>query len=201
MFDWPFILDFWFGELDEDGMPDQAHRKVWFNASRTVDRGIRRRFITLVLMASEQGLEHWRDEPGGALAEIILLDQFSRNIYRQNLLAFRNDALALELAREGVERAREVSLPLIHRAFFYMPFQHAESRRAQQESVRLYEQLAHSAQGRLRDLLEDFYRSARDHHDIIARFGRFPHRNKVMKRVSTAEELAYLEAGAPRFGQ
>lgn len=201
MFEWPYILDYWFGELDDDGMPDTRYRQFWFNASRRDDRVIRRRFFTMVLLASEDGLQHWRHEPGGALAEILLLDQYSRNIHRGHTLAFNNDDMALKLAREGVERGRETSLPLVQRAFFYMPYQHSESLPVQQAGLALYDQLAHNAQGRLRDLLEGFHRSARQHHDIIARFGRFPHRNKVLKRPSSTEEKAWLEQGGPGFGQ
>lgn len=202
MFDWPYILDYWFGELDENGLPGPEYRRFWFQASRRDDQVMTRRFFTMVLLASEEGLSHWRSEPGGALAEILLLDQFSRNIHRRSFMAFRNDPQALALARDGVEAGRDVPLPLIQRAFFYMPFQHSESLPAQKEGVALYDQLAHSApQGPLRDLLESFHRSARQHHDIIERYGRFPHRNRVLKRESSARELAWLEEGGASFGQ
>ncbi|MDX1590270.1 MAG: DUF924 family protein [Oleiphilaceae bacterium] len=202
MFDWPYILDYWFGELDPQGLPDSSHRRFWFNASRRDDQVMRRRFFTLVLLASEGSLSHWRSEPGGALAEILLLDQFSRNIHRRTFMAFRNDPLALELAREGVSLARDVPLPLIQRAFFYMPYQHSESLPVQKEGLDLYHQLTQTArEGPLRELLDSFRRSAQQHHDIIARFGRFPHRNRVLKRPSSADEKAWLEEGGAAFGQ
>ena len=91
MFDWKEILDFWFGELDEHGLPDSDHRNKWFRSDRRFDQEIRRRFLSMVLFASEQGLDHWRSEAGGILAEIILLDQFSRNIFRGGAMAFDQD--------------------------------------------------------------------------------------------------------------
>ena len=200
MFEWPYILDFWFGPLDGDGLPGKDYREQWFTASRRFDRAMRRRFSSMVLLASEESLDQWRAQPGGALAEILLLDQFSRNIYRRTAMAFRNDPLAQRLAREGVAEGRELGLPSIKRAFFYMPYQHAENREIQREGVALYEQLARTAEGRLRDVLNQFHDSARQHADIIERFGRFPHRNQVLGRRSTAAEAAFLEEGAT-FGQ
>lgn len=200
MFDWPYILDYWFGSLDEDGVPGKDYREQWFTASRRFDRAMRRRFSSMVLLASEESLDQWRAEPGGALAEILLLDQFSRNIYRRTAMAFRNDPLAQRLAREGVAERRELKLPPIQKAFFYMPYQHAENREIQREGVALYEQLERTAEGRLKDVLSQFHSSARQHADIVERFGRFPHRNQVLGRRSSAAERAFLEEGAT-FGQ
>ena len=201
MFEWPFILDFWFGPLDNDGVPEKSYREQWFSVNRRFDWGLRRRFSSMVLLASEEGLDHWRREPGGALAEILLLDQFSRNIYRRTAMAFQNDPLAQRLAREGVERGDDTRLPLIQRAFFYMPYQHAENRRLQEESVALYDQLVRTASGRLRDVLDSFYQSARDHQALIERFGRFPHRNALLKRASSDAEKAFLAGNEQSFGQ
>jgi len=155
----------------------------------------------MVLFASEEGLDHWRREPGGALAEILLLDQFSRNIYRRTAMAYQNDPLAQRLAREGVERGDDVRLPLIQRAFFYMPYQHAENRTLQRESVALYDQLVRTASGRLRDVLAGFYQSAEQHQALIERFGRFPHRNSPLKRTSSEAEKAFLANNEQTFGQ
>lgn len=201
MFEWPFILDFWFGPLDDDGVPEKSYREQWFSVNRRFDWGLRRRFSSMVLMASEEGLDHWRREPGGALAEILLLDQLSRNIYRRTPMAYQNDPLAQRLAREGVERGDDVRLPLIQRAFFYMPYQHAENRNLQRESVALYDQLVRTASGRLRDVLASFHQSAEHHQALIERFGRFPHRNATLKRTSTAAETAFLGENQQSFGQ
>lgn len=201
MFAWQEILYFWFGDLDEDGLPDKLHRERWFQPSRGFDWEIRRRFLSMVLVASEDGLEDWRKEPGGALTEILLLDQFTRNIHRGRAMAFDNDRAARLRCLEGLERGDDVSLPLIQRAFFIMPLQHSERLKDQEKGVDLYEQLVASAQGRLKDVLRSFLASSVAHRDIIARFRRFPHRNKVLGRHSTSEELAYIESGADRFGQ
>ncbi len=201
MFAWNELLDYWFGLLDEHGLPDQEHRNRWFRSSKAFDREIRRRFMSMVLFAAENGLDHWRKEPGGRLAEIILLDQFTRHIHRGGELAFSNDRQAVELALEGINAGADRQLLPIHRAFFYMPLQHSEKLAHQQRAVELYEQLAAGQDGPLGSFLESFLKAARDHHAVIERFGRFPHRNRALKRRSTAEEEEYLSGGASSWGQ
>jgi uncharacterized protein (DUF924 family) len=202
MFEWHHILEFWFGPLDTDGLPDRLHRQRWFQSDRAFDKEVRRRFLSLMLVASEGGLESWRKAPGGRLAEILLLDQIPRHVYRGTPLAYDYDRVARARCREGLDHAADVELPLIGRAFFYMPLQHSEKLADQDRAVALYEQLtALAPKGRPQDLLASFHRSAEEHREVIARFGRFPHRNKSQKRTSTKEELEYLNAGAPGFGQ
>lgn len=201
MFGWREILDFWFGELDELGLPDEFHRNRWFRSNRAFDQEVRRRFLSLVLIASEGGVDHWREEPGGALAELILLDQFTRNIYRGSALAFGNDKLALSLCKQAMDKGQDLALPAIFRAFFYMPLQHAERIADQELAIARYEQMVASTDGVLGDFLGSFWQSARDHHAIVARFGRFPHRNRVMQRASTPEEEEYLGGAGRTFGQ
>ncbi len=200
MFDWKELLDFWFGKLDDQGLPDSDHRNRWFRSDRRFDQEVRRRFSSLVLFASEQGLEHWREAPGGALAEIILLDQFTRNIFRGTSLAFEHDRLARQLCKTAMQRGQDQALPAVMRAFLYMPLQHSEKLEDQNLSVECYQQLAASESGLLGDFLESFVESAKDHRSIVERFGRFPHRNKALGRASRAEELVYLEGGSS-FGQ
>ncbi|HLV76304.1 MAG TPA: DUF924 family protein [Marinobacter sp.] len=200
MFDWKELLDYWFGPLDEQGLPDAWHRNRWFRANRRFDQEIRRRFMSLVLFASEEGLDHWRAAPGGALAEIILLDQFTRNIYRGGALAFEHDRVARQLCRRAMEKGQDQQLPAVQRAFVYMPLQHSEKLADQELGVECYTQLVASQTGLLREFMGSFLKSAEDHRNIIARFGRFPHRNKALGRVSTPGELEYLKAGS-RFGQ
>ncbi len=200
MFDWKELLDFWFGELDEQGLPDSEHRNRWFRSDRRFDQEIRRRFMSLVLFASEQGLDHWRKEPGGALAEILLLDQFSRNIFRGGALAFEHDSLARKLSRQAMQKGQDLSLPAIQRAFMYMPLQHSERAEDQDLSVECYEQLVAGNEGLLAEFLGSFLESALEHRDIIVQFGRFPHRNKALGRCSSEQERRYLEAGKT-FGQ
>lgn len=200
MFDWKEILDFWFGELNDQGVPDSDHRSRWFRSDRKFDQEIRRRFLSLVLFASEQGVSHWRSEPGGILAEILLLDQFSRNIFRGSAMAFDQDTQARKLCRQAMTRGQDMSLSPVQRAFLYMPLQHSERLEDQNVSVECYEQLAASCSDILGDFMESFAQSARDHRDIIQRFSRFPHRNKALGRSSTDDEKAYLQGGK-RFGQ
>lgn len=201
MFAWNELLDFWFGALDEHGLPDREHRERWFRSTRAFDQEIRRRFISMVLFASENGLDHWRSEPGGRLAEIILLDQFTRNIHRGGALAFSNDRQAIDLCLKGLDAGADMGLPPIHRAFFYMPLQHSEKLVHQDRAVALYEQLAASCDGPLGMFLGSFLESAGHHRSVVREFGRFPHRNAALKRPSTEEEKAYLKAGASSYGQ
>lgn len=200
MFDWKELLDFWFGELDEMGLPDSFHRNRWFRSDRKFDQEIRRRFMSLVLFASEQGLDHWRNEPGGVLAEILLLDQFSRNIFRGGALAFDNDPQARKLCHQAMKSGQDVSLPALQRAFIYMPLQHSERRDDQDLSVECYQQLVATTEGVLADFLGSFLESALEHRKIIREFGRFPHRNRALGRPSTEQEGDYLKGGKS-FGQ
>lgn len=200
MFDWKEILDFWFGDLDDQGLPDSFHRNRWFRASKKFDQEVRRRFLSMVLFASEQGLDHWRKTAGGSLAEILLLDQFSRNIFRGGVLAFEQDKLANRLCKEAMRKGHDMALPPVQRAFMYMPLEHSERPEDQALSVECYEQLVASTAGNLKSLMQGFLRSARDHQEIIERFGRFPHRNQVLGRSSSAAEEEYLGT-ARRFGQ
>jgi len=200
MFDWKEILDFWFGDFDEHGLPDSLHRNRWFRSSKRFDQEIRRRFLSMVLFASEQGLDHWRKAAGGSLAEIILLDQFSRNIFRGSVLAFEQDKLANRLCKEAMRKGHDMSLPPVQRAFIYMPLEHAERLEDQALSVECYEQLVASTSGMLQGFMKSFLQSALDHKEIIERFGRFPHRNQALGRLSTDAEKDYL-GSARRFGQ
>ena len=200
MFDWKDILDFWFGTLNDNGLPDSEHRNRWFRSSRAFDQEIRRRFLSMVLFASEEGLRHWRTKPGGALAEILLLDQFSRHIYRGGALAFQNDRLAVRLCREALRFGHDIALPAVQRSFIYMPLQHSEKSDDQALSLECYQQLAATTDGIVGEFMNSFLQSAQDHHSIIERFGRFPHRNAALKRQSTSDEEIYLKSGR-RFGQ
>ncbi len=204
MFSAEDVLDCWFGPLDNQGLADADHRNRWFRASRSFDQEIRRRFLSMVLVASENGLQDWRESHfrgRGRLAEILLLDQFTRNIYRGTDLAYASDPFCRTLCREGLDQGADLMLPALYRAFFIMPLQHSERLEDQDRGVALYEQLEASSEGALRDLLGSFLNSARDHRDTVARFGRFPHRNKVLRRECTPEEEAYLAGGARRYGQ
>lgn len=171
------ILHFWF----EETKPYQ-----WFRRDEAFDNAIRTRFGALHEAAKAGKLDVWRAHPRHSLALIILLDQFSRNLYRGDARAFAQDAQALDVAREAIRRRFDKLFDAKARAFFYMPFMHAEDKGVQDECVALF-----TAQ------LPDTYNVpfAVEHRDIVKRFGRFPHRNKVLGRASTPEEIQFLAHG------
>lgn len=195
------LLDFWFADAATD--PDAVRRRnrVWFKRDPAFDRQCIERFAQTLQAAANGSLDHWNDTPRGRLAFIILLDQLSRNIHRGDAAAFRQDARALAACLEGIALGDDRALSPIERSFFYLPMEHAEDRSIQEKSVKHFEALAEEAPEGLREQLEANAGYARQHRDIVDRFGRFPHRNEVLGRASSTEEESYLADGAPRFGQ
>jgi uncharacterized protein (DUF924 family) len=180
------VLDFWFLPAGAPG--HDARRLVWFRKDPAFDDTIRERFGAAVAAALAGDLTDWDDEgPGGALARILLLDQFTRNIYRGQARAFSGDALALAAARGLVDSGADLLLSPWRRAFVYMPFEHAEDEATQQQSVDLFARLQAAAPET--EHMLDF---AQRHQEVIARFGRYPHRNALLQRPSTPEEMAWL---------
>jgi uncharacterized protein (DUF924 family) len=173
------LLDFW----------TAAGPKAWFRRRARFDAELRERFEAAHLAASRGQLEGWRGDCEGALALVLLLDQIPRNIYRGSPHAFATDGLARAAAAEAITASFDLAVRQDLQAFFYMPFHHAEDLAAQQRSVALFE--AHAA--RTGD--SGYLRYARHHAGIIARFGRFPHRNAILGRHTTDEEAAFLAAG------
>jgi uncharacterized protein (DUF924 family) len=174
------ILHFWFEELTP-----QQH----FSKDAELDENMRRRFGALLITAAQGGLQSWRTDAPSRLAEILVLDQFSRNIYRDTPQAFAQDALALTLARELVALQLDAALPLAQRVFAYMPYMHSEALAAHEEAGALFAQAG----------LEDNLRYLHLHTDILRRFGRYPHRNALLGRNSTLEELAFLQQPGSSF--
>jgi uncharacterized protein (DUF924 family) len=181
------VLDFWFGA-------DDVARDAWFRKDAGFDALIRERFGALVEQALAGGLAGWEATAHDALALLLLLDQFTRNIFRGTPRAFAGDARALAMARAMVARGDDAALPPLRRVFVYLPFEHAEEAQAQQASLRLFGALAaaHPA-------LASFDDYAHRHAEVIERFGRFPHRNAILGRASTLEELAYLSQPGSGF--
>lgn len=184
------VLQFWFG----DG-PPYADRPEWFRKSEAFDREIERRFAALIDVALQGGLTAWAEEAATALARVILLDQFPRNVFRNTPKAFAGDPLALAAAQAMVERRQDASLAPVQRVFVYLPFEHAEDLPAQDTSVRLFGALAREAPEAGTGWLD----YAERHHAIVARFGRFPHRNTILGRPSTPEETAFLSQPGSSF--
>jgi uncharacterized protein (DUF924 family) len=195
------IITFWFRESALTAPKIDARMDIWFGESADFDAEIDAEFKDDVDKASEGKLNHWADEPAGRLALILLLDQFRRNIYRGTAQAFARDKAALKLCIEGAMEKKDQGLAPIQRVFFYMPLQHTESRRVQAKSVELFSKLADAVSTTYKETFETIAQFAELHADIIEQFGRFPHRNKLLKRDNTAEEDEYLSADGPDFGQ
>ena len=174
---------------------------IWFGEDPAFDHEIEQAFAADVEQASAGELDHWGDERRGRLALILLLDQFRRNIYRGSAKAFEMDNAALKLCVEGAMQKKDRGLTPIQRAFFYMPLQHAESRKVQAKSVELYNTLAKAVSPTLRETFLTIAQFAELHHDIIEQYGRFPHRNAMLGRHNTPEEDEYLAGDAPGVGQ
>jgi uncharacterized protein (DUF924 family) len=180
------VLDFWFGAPGSDSYGKQ--RKEWFLKDEDFDRAIRERFGDTIAQAVAGGLRDWDAEgPEGLLARIIVLDQFTRNARRGTPGAFEGDLLALAGARTLVESGADRELLPVQRQFAYLPFEHAEDAREQERAVELFTTLAREHEG-FADALDYAHR----HRGVIARFGRFPHRNPILGRASTLDEAEYL---------
>ena len=174
------VIEFWFDEIDSG---------MWWTKDPDFDSLIQNRFGELHRMASAGELFAWRENALGSLAEVIVLDQFSRNIYRGQAHSFSNDSLALALAQTAISNGFDVELPTVQRSFLYLPFMHSESKVIHGEAVRLYESL-----GNPRSLEFELRHKA-----IIDRFGRYPHRNQILGRSSTAEEVEFLKQPGSSF--
>ena len=195
------VLAFWFKEQTLSAPQIDGRMDIWFGEDPQFDQEICNEFANDVDDASCGKLNHWAREPKGRLALILLLDQFRRNIYRGKPEAFEMDKEALKLCVEGVMEKKDKGLPPIHRAFFYMPLQHAESRKVQKKAVEVFNKLADAVSPTDKETFETMAQFAELHADIVEQFGRFPHRNKVLNRDNTPEEEEYLAGESPSFGQ
>jgi len=185
------VLDFWFGA---PGTPEQgATREVWFRKDPAFDAAIGARFGDAVGIALAGGFGAWCATAPGALARVLLLDQFTRNMYRDTPRAFAGDARALATAQDAVARGLDRELDPSGRWFLYMPFEHAEDEAMQRRSLELFGALA-AETGDTAPL-----EWARKHADVIFRFGRYPHRNAILGRASSPEEEAFLAQPGSRF--
>lgn len=193
------ILIFWFGEYDAAGVPSDDKMKSWWIKNSGFDQRIKNKFLQDVQKAVAGDYDEWLADPRGRLAVIILLDQFTRNIYRNTNQAFSNDQQALQIALDGLEQGHDKELSWFERVFFYMPLEHAEDKNIQARCVALYEQLVRDAPDSLQEHMQNFLNFANAHRHIIDRFGRFPHRNKTLGRTSTKEELEFLKESGSSF--
>jgi uncharacterized protein (DUF924 family) len=185
------VLDFWFGSADAPAR--SRPRPQWFRKDEAFDATIRARFLGCYEDAARGALQHWEATPYAALALIVLLDQFSRNMFRGEARAFAADPLALRIARRFVERGFDRACLPVERCFAYLPFEHAEDIAAQRRSLALFEGLSSFPD------CSGYIDYAHRHHAIVARFGRFPHRNAILGRASSEEELAFLSQPGSSF--
>ena len=186
------VLDFWFGA---PGSPEHGQaRAEWFRKSSAFDASIAHRFGPLIEHALGGGLAEWAARAQAALARVIVLDQFTRNAFRDSPRAFAGDAFALAAARAMILAHHDEGLAPLQRGFVYLPFEHAEDLATQNESVALFTQLAAQAPE-----MGQMLAYALRHQEVMRRFGRFPHRNRILGRASTAEEQVFLELPGSRF--
>jgi uncharacterized protein (DUF924 family) len=179
------LLAFWFAP---EGPPERDRlRDIWFRATPEFDAALAQHFRADYDQAAAGVYAPWRDAPQTCLALILLLDQLPRNLFRHSPRAYATDARALETAREAVARGHDRAVAPVRRCFFYLPFQHSESLADQETQMRLYAALPEHPDKAA------FVEAARHHHEIIARFRRFPHRNEILGRPSTPEERDFLQ--------
>ncbi len=188
------ILDFWFGDPQTEETTYQARRKFWFGKQPEFDAAIGQKFREDYEQAANGKLDAWRQEPLGCLGLIIVLDQFSRNMFRDTPQAFATDAKALSVAQQAVAQGFDQALQPLQRMFVYLPFEHSENQAHQAQSVALFRQLHTDATE-----LEDVFDYAVRHQVVIEQFGRFPHRNQILGRESTPEEIEFLKQPGSSF--
>ena len=174
------IINFWFEEIEQ---------KNWWIKDNDFDQLIITKYAKLHAQAIKGELYSWRKEAAGRLAEIIILDQFSRNMFRDTPLAFAYDSIALILAQESIAHNADKQLSALQRSFLYLPFMHSESPAMHKEAIRLY----------TKNNIASFLDYEKQHQDIIERFGRYPHRNKILGRESTNDEIEFLKSPNSSF--
>ena len=195
---WDEILDFWFGATDAEGGFDASKNALWWGKADATDAAIRERFLARIEAASDESLA-WPDLPHARLGRVILIDQMRRNAFRDTPAMYTADAAARRLVLEGLDAGVDEALHPIMRTFFYLPLEHSEELAHQERCVALFRSLAEVVGEAHRDTYANFVTYAVDHHAIVARFGRFPHRNAILGRESTPDEVAFLETPGSSF--
>lgn len=193
------VLEHWFGQLDASGRADGEHSKRWWQKDLEFDRSLRERFGALHAVLLGGGLREWWAAPRSTLAGLIVLDQWSRNMFRGTAAMFAADDLALRAALEGIALGYDVHLPLDMKVFLYMPLMHSERVEVQRRGVELFVALAGATPGPAAKGIEMNLDFARQHLVIVERFGRFPHRNELLGRTSTPEEVEFLKQPGSSF--
>jgi uncharacterized protein (DUF924 family) len=192
------VLQFWFGD-GNNRETAKRQAELWWGKSPATDSTIRERFGSLRELAVQGELDAWEQTSRGRLALIVLVDQMSRNIFRDQLEAFTYDYLAQEWCLEGLDLGADEELQPLERVFFYLPLEHSESRVDQARSVALFSELAKQAPATQLGSFDYYLDFAKQHQAIVERFGRFPHRNEVLGRASTSEEIEFLKGPGSSF--
>lgn len=194
------VIQFWFGPMEAaDSVIAGRQSGLWWGKNEDTDLNIRNRFEPLVQAAGAGKLDEWSASPDGRLALILLLDQFTRNIYRGSPAMYKFDERARSLCVEGLETDIDSRLRPIQRVFFYLPLEHSESADDQARCVELMHGLAREVPQDQKAVFEDFVGYAEAHRKVVDRFGRFPHRNAILGRESTAEEIDFLKQPGSSF--
>lgn len=193
------ILEFWFGIGTSATEIENEKKQLWWVKDEDVDLEIITRFQDTTESVANEELDEWESTPKGMLASIICLDQFPRNMCRGMPKSFAYDSLALALANKIVDISFNIELEPIYRIFAYLPFEHSEEMKNQETSLRFYGQLRNEVPESDKEFFNNFYGFANGHYEFIERFGRYPHRNEVLGRESTKEELAFLSQPGSSF--
>ena len=195
------VLRYWFGELEGPTDVDRSKNPLWWSGSEAIDADIRERFGELVEQACAGALSSWAESARGALALVILLDQFTRNLGRGTGEAYKGDAKALAVCEQAIAQGLDNKLRPIERGFLYMPMMHAEDQDIALRSIDIYTQLSNDIDELGVEGYPNSLAHALTHAKIVLRFGRYPHRNELLGRDSSAQELAFMADGGPNFGQ
>ncbi len=193
------IINFWFAGLDEHGQLPQSQKAKWWQKDNAFDQSIKTQFASAVEKAAAGEFDSWQATAEGSLALLILLDQFTRNIYRNDPKAFASDPKARAICHHLLEQGQDKALHPVQRVFTYLPLEHSESLDDQHHCVELFNALHDEVGEQNKQEFAYYLDYAHKHFEIIERFGRFPHRNQVLGRESTADELAYLSEPGARF--
>jgi len=193
------VLDFWFGEVNELGCSSPEHRKRWWTKSDAFDEAIKSHFVNDYEAVVAGDRDTWRNTPRGTLAYIIVLDQFSRNMFRGTPEMFTADELAREACCEGLDEGFDAELAFDERVFFYLPLEHSEVVADHQRCIELFTELVDCAPEPLEAAAKNYLDFAKRHKTIVERFGRYPHRNETVGRASTLEEAEFLKEPGSSF--
>lgn len=185
--------------MEDAAVTARERARLWWSKNPESDDEIRRRFESWVIKAGSGELDNWASNPQDRLALILLTDQFPRSIYRDLAKAFAFDSKALSLAHTGIDAGFDAALRPLEKVFFYLPLEHSESLADQKRSVSLFQKLVDDASPDQKPTFAEYLDFAARHRDIISRFGRFPHRNKALGRISTSEELSFLQQPGSGF--